>query len=442
MIKRILRRWYVILIVAVVFSGTAIFLIWYFMENQFTTTGALSISRFDNPIVFQSHLDKLPPYDLYKNTQAETIKGSNVLNRVADDLAAKNLPIFQESKDPLPVLRQMVDNEDIKVVPEQNTEYIRLTMTTPDPSQAETIIDSFLTSYMAWLESEKPTGGMKKLKILEDKKRQLKDDIDSQERDLNKLVNEFGSRDINPRQEMMLEVVARLQQDLIGITMQRIGLEARVQLMENDNADPLSNTDKAQRQNAYINSNPVVQALSQEVAHHEVLVAKSNGQSGDNDPNLQDTKKTLEALNNRLSELQEELTAKFEKRYEAELAQNREIALAQAKAELAQAVEHENKLREKLKELDTDTIDVGRTQLNLYDQKQELAQIRQMYDMVVRRIEEIEFEQNRPSRISIAQRASSVPAEDCRLEMSIASVPVGLLLGVLFAGLLGRKKVR
>jgi len=191
MIERVLRRWYVILIVAVVFSGIAIPAIWYFMENQFTTSGAIRISPIVNFILLRLELDEQHCYEMYKNTQAEAIKGSNVLNRVADDLATKNLPIFQETNDPLPILREMIENEDIKVVPDENTEYIWLTMKTPDASQAETIIDSFLIHYMAWLESEEATGGTMKLKILEDKRRQVKADIDEKEREINKLVNEL-----------------------------------------------------------------------------------------------------------------------------------------------------------------------------------------------------------------------------------------------------------
>ena len=115
-----------------------------------------------------------------------------------------------------------------------------------------------------------------------------------------------------------------------------------------------------------------------------------------------------------------------------------------AKAKLVQAIEHENKLREKFMDLvtDTDIMDLLCRQSDIDDQKEELAQITHLYDMVVRRIEEIEFEQERPARISIAQRASSVPANNCRKGMSIGAVAMGLLLGVLFAGLPGRKKVK
>ena len=114
------RLRYVVLITAV-FSAVSIPLILYFVQDQQTTTGAIRISPIVNPILFESELDKLPSYDLYKNTQAATIGGSNVLNRVADDLAARNLPIFGETNDPLPVLREMVDTGKIEVVPDENT---------------------------------------------------------------------------------------------------------------------------------------------------------------------------------------------------------------------------------------------------------------------------------------------------------------------------------
>ena len=429
------RLRYVVLITAV-FSAVSIPLILYFVQDQQTTTGAIRISPIVNPILFESELDKLPSYDLYKNTQAATIGGSNVLNRVADDLAARNLPIFGETNDPLPVLREMVDTGKIEVVPDENTELINLTMTTPNPSQAETIIDSLLTSYMAWIESEESTGGTNKLDALDKKKRMLKEDIDSKKREINKLVNEFGSSGNNPRQEMMLRVVAQLQEALIDITMKRIGLEAKVQLMENDTSRPL---DKAQKLNPYIESDPVLNALAEEIAAQEVLVAKAKIELSENHPDLLLQKEILGALNKRLSELQAERQEELVARHQAELAQAKKTALTQAKAELAQTVEYENKLREKLKEQDTDTIDIGRTQLNIDDHKEELAQTKALYNQVVKRIDEIEFEQDRPARISIASRATSVTAKGRKLQMIIGSVIAGFLLGVL-AALTKRKK--
>ena len=429
------RLRYVVL-VTVVFSAVSIPLILYFVKDRHTTTGSISISPIVNPILFESELDKLPSYELYKNTQAATIGGSNVLNRVADDLAAKNLPIFGETNDPMPILKEMVENEKIKIAPDEDTEYINLTMTTPNPSQAETIIDSLLTSYMAWVESEESTGGVRKLDALEKKKRLLKDDIDAKKREINKLHNEFGSSDNDPRQEMMLKVVSRFQEDLIEITLKRIGLEAKLQMMENDTSEPL---DKTQKQNPYVNSDPVVKALAEGIATQEVLVAKAKIELAENHPDLLLQKEILGALNKRLSELQAERQEELTAKHKAELAQAKKTALAKAKAELAQVVEHEKKLREKLKEQDTDTIDIGRTQLNIDDQKEELAKTKELYGRVVQRIDEIEFEQDRPARISIASRATSVPAKSRKLQMIIGAVSVGLLLGVL-TGFVKRKK--
>ncbi len=444
LIGGILSRWYIIFAVFIIVAGVGVPAIWYLMDEQYDTTGVISISPIVNAILFQSDLDQLPQYDLYKNTQAETIRGSNVLNRVADDLAAKNLPIFAESNDPLPVLREMVANDKIKVVPDRKTEYIRLTMTTSNPSQAATIIDSFLTSYMAWMESEESTGGTNKLDALDKKKRLLKDDIDAKKREINKLLNEFGSSDNNARQEMMFETVARLQQDLIGITMERLRFEARVQLMENDTTELAPGLDKIERRNTWINSDPDTQSLRATIRQYENQILLDRQTMTDQNPDLQNRIALLETFKEKLETREQKLTEEFDTRYENELEQGSQVALARAKAELAQAVEHEKKLREELKKHDSDTIDVGRTQLNIDDQKEELAQIKQLYDQVVKRIDEIEFEQDRPARISIAQRASSVPAKGRRKKLAAACGAGGLGFGFFLAFLLAKadKRVR
>jgi len=442
LIAGIMRRWYIIFAVFLVVAGPGVPAIWYLMKEQYDTSGVIRISPIVNPILFQSDLDQLPQYDLYKNTQAEAIRGSDILNRVADDLAAKNLPIFAETPDPLPVLREMVTGGKIDITPDRRTEYIRLTMTTPDPAQAATIIDSFLTHYMAWLEAEEATGGTMKLKTLEDKKRQVKADIDEKKREINALTSQFGSSDNNPRQEMMLEVVSRIRQDLIGITMQRIGLEARVQIMENDTTEPASGLNRIENRNAWINSDPEMQSLRITVREYENQILIDRQTMTDQNPDLKNRIALLEAFKEKLKAREQKLTEDFDNQYENELKQGRQLALARAKAELAQAIEHEKKLREKLNEQDTDTIVIGRTQLNIDEQIEELAQIKQLYDKVVQRIDEIEFEQDRPARISIAQRASSVPAKGKRKKLAAACGVGGLGLGCFFAFLLAKADKR
>lgn len=437
----IVRRWYIIFAVFIIVAGPGVPAIWYLMENQYNTTGVINISSIDNPILFPDP-DQLPQYERYKNTQAEAIRGSNVLNRVADDLAAKNLPIFAETTDPLPVLRAMVTNGKITVEPDRLTEYIRLTMTTPDPSQAEVIIDSFLTNYMAWLESEEATGGTIKLKTLEDKKRQLKAEIDEKKREIKTLTNQFGSSDNNPRQEMMLAVVALIRQDLIAITIQRIALEARALHMEKDTAEPMPGLVRIENRNTWINSDPDMQSLRATVSQYENQILIDRQTMTDQNPDLQNRVALLEAFKEKLESRRQKLTEDFDNQYNNQIKQARQLTLSGAKAELAQVVEHENKLREKLEELDTDTIDIGRKQLNIDDQIEELAQIKQLYDRVTARIDEIEFEQDRPARISIAQRASSVPAKGKRKKLAAACGAGGLGLGCFFAFLLAKADKR
>jgi capsular exopolysaccharide synthesis family protein len=442
LVMPILRRWYIIVITAVVVCGIAVPAIWFLMKPMYDTTGAIAISPIVNPILFDSDLDALPPYELYKNTQAEIIRGDNVLNRVADSLAAKNLELFKAVGDPVLALRTMVTGGAIKINPDSRTELLRITMTSGDPAQAEQIVNAFIEQYMAYVNAQQATGGSNTLDVLEAKKRSLETKIEMQRTDISKLVDEFGTGELTSRQEMMLQTVARLQEDLINVTIQRISLEARVQMLDNGISAPVSTAGQIERQTAYLNADPMIQSLTAAVRQYETQLIVDKQTLAATNPELKSRVELLETFKERLDTRRKEVIAQFEANYKAELDKSQDYALAQAKAELNQTLEHEKKLREQLDKQDADTIGLGRKQLNIDDQREQLAQTKSLYNEVCRRIEEIKMEQQRPARISVEFKASSLPAKGKRQKMAMAAGFGSLALGTMFAFLLAKADKR
>lgn len=442
LIVPILRRWYVVFATAVVVCGIGVPAILFLMKPQFDTTGAIKISPIVNPILFESELDRLPSYDLFKNTQAEIIRGDNILNRVADALISKNLDYFSEVTDPVLALREIVAEEGIIIDPGRNTELLRISMTSANASEAEQIINTFLDEYMLYVDSEDATGGTNKLDILEAKKKSLEVKIKDQRDAIESLSTEFGTGELTSRQEIMLQIVARLQEELSAVTIQRISLEARVKMLDKENAVTMPDVNHMERQTAYLNSDPEIQSLTPIVREYETQLILDNETMAETNPELQRKNKLLATFKERLETRRKEVIAKFENDYNEELAKSQKYAIDRARAELQQAIEHENKIRERLEQQDSDTIGLGRKQLNIDAQQEELAQTRSLYNEVTRRIEEINMEQQRPARISIAFRASSLPAKGKRKKLAMATGFGGLALGVMFAFLLAKADKR
>ncbi len=270
--------------------GIGIPVMWVTTGEKFETTGAIRISPMVSRILFpDSDPDRsMPTYENLMNTEAGRIAGNTVLNRVADELSGKKLMLFEDSADPVLALREAVTAGGIEFATEPRSELIKIRMLSKFPAEAEQIIDAFMQSYMNVVKAEEGRSDDNKLSVLDEKKRTLNRRISTQAKEINNLLEEFGTEELD--------------------------------------------------------------------------------------------------------------------RY------------------------------------DTETIGMGRKQLNIDDKKAELERTRELYNNVCNRISKIEMAQKRPARISIAEMARSVPSKDYRKEMTPGIVFAGLLLGIVFAMIPGGKR--
>ena len=444
LIVPILRRWYVIMGTFIVVCGIGVPAIWFGMEQKYETMGAIRISPVMSRILFNdSDSDRpMPNYENFMNTEAGRIAGNTVLNRVATELSDKKLILLEDSVDPVLVLRQAVNEGEIEIATQRRSELIAIRMVSKHSGEAEQIVDAFIRSYMNVVKAEEGRSDDNKLNILDEQKRTLDKKIDTQTKEINTLLEEFGTEELDSRQLILLQTVARLQEDLIGVTIRRIALESQVDMYEKDVSEPLPEINRLEQQNAYVNADPMMQTLVANIRQYETQIITDKQTMTDKNPELQNRIAILESFKKRMEERRKELIKDFDDRYKQEIEARRNYAKVQINAELAQTIEHEKKIREELDRYDAKTIGMGRKQLNIDDKIAELERTRQLYNNVCNRIGEIEMEQKRPARISIAEMASSVPAQGKRKKLAAATVFGGFGLGTFLAFLLAKADKR
>ncbi|MBE0534946.1 MAG: polysaccharide biosynthesis tyrosine autokinase [Phycisphaerae bacterium] len=440
----ILRRWYVVLGTWIVVCGIGLPAIWFLMEDTFNTRGRVRISPVVSRILFNDSDSErpMPNYENFMNSEAGRMASPTVLNRVADDLKPKNLTLFADAPDLFGALRQAVADGVIVIVPERRTEFVNLAMTSRYPREAEQVIDSLIRCYMNVIRSEEDNSSDSTLNVLDEQKRTLEGRITLQMQEINRLLDEFGTGELDARQQMMLQTVARLQQDLITVTIQRIALEASMQMLTDGTAAPRPETDRLERQTAFLNADPTVQSLTQNIRQYENQIIIDRQMFNEKNPELQNKIAQVETFKSQLEAKRAELIKQFDARYEGQTESRRDYEMALAKAQLAQTQEHEKKLREELERYDSATMSMGRKQLNIDDKKAELERTRSVYNQICDRIAEIEVEQKRPARISIAEMASSVPAQSKKMKLMGAMVFGGFGMGGFFAFLLAKADKR
>ena len=143
----------------------------------------------------------------------------------------------------------------------------------------------------------------------------------------------------------------------------------------------------------------------------------------------------LKALRARLEEQKDKAGKAFDELMEKEIANASNKKLLNLKEQLKQTQAHEQELQDLLAKEDTQTIELGKTNLAMQELQDELNVTKEMYDRISRRIEEFKVERKRPARISVFDSAKIAEVRDKRVKYTIAlmfgSMACGALLSFL-----------
>jgi uncharacterized protein involved in exopolysaccharide biosynthesis len=428
---------------------------WYLPKRVYEVEGALRVAPVST-IFLRGADDRggVTEYQSFMNTQAELVTSTRVVQRVADDLAEKNLTFFEDdggglsargavTTGPAEVLKRAIRNGVIEGAAIDNTELIKVTMRSTNPEEARQIVDSFISNYMSVEVAAAAMSDEQKIKVLEDESRVLSMKLKNSREQIRQLSQEYGTATLGERQEMMLKRVAALQGELTQIEADRIKLEGEVQLLEKGRDESLVRgaQEVQDEREDYINSDALVGALARRIADIEVDFVVAETEESAENPAVKQTAKVLDALKSRLQKRQEEVGKAFDemaaKREAEALAQN----LAKAKVELEQIGAHEKLLRDMLAREDRQAIDFGRKELNIKELQVALELDKELYDRVRWRIKDLEIERKRPGRISVAYYADIVSVQSfggIRFKAAIAVLLSALVCSVLLAIIAGK----
>jgi len=256
--------------------------------------------------------------------------------------------------------------------------------------------------------------------------------MDQQRDEIAKLMEEFGTAELTPRQTGMLDQVTILQQELIYADIKRISLETRLKALESENPEDSALSPELQEyRNTITNNDPALQDLQSEMRWYESMVIEAEQTKAEANPELQRRRAMLKNLSDRVDTRRKEVSDQFDKMFANQADSNRKKQLVEIQSELTQTITYEKGIQDKMNSLDITTINFGRKQFAINDKQEQLNRTKEMYNEVSRRIEEIRVESQRPARISIAFRASSVPIEGRKFQIIGVGETVLLLILIL-----------
>ena len=450
LIVGVLRRWYIVVATFFLMCAIGLPAIWLLIKPLYSVTGAIRVAPILRSILSgEADRGEISNYESFVNTQAQMVISSPVVERVADDLAGKKLSFFEDETaelvkklqrklkgtKPLPVtiLKEAIFDKVITAASDRRTELIGITMKSPEPKEAEQIVNAFIRNYMAVEVASSNDEEGRNLTVLENERKVMSEKLQSQRAAITQLAQEYGTVALDGRQNIMLQRVSSLLAELTKIEAHRIGLETQVQLLEQTKEQPTAPDELIRMRESYINSNPTVSSLITNISQLDQAYIVASQTLVPTNPELERKAELLKTLKARLEERKQEAGKSFDEMMTKEIAKAGSQKLANAKTELEQTKAYENRLREILTKEDSETIGLGRKQLTIQDLRDQLDLTKQLYDTVSRRIQEMEMERKRPARISVAYMADVSEIRDKRIQYSIALIFGAAACGMMLA---------
>jgi len=452
-LRRILSRWYVILLTALVMCGIGIPAIWFLIEPMYNVTAAIRVAPILTNILSgeTENFGGVQTYRSFMNTQANIIVSNTVLQRVTDDLAGRNLSFFEgetggviakvrywlrslrREPDPVIILREAIFDGIINVTSSRQSELIEISMDSTKPGEAEQIVNAFIRHYMAVEGLSSIEGQDQELRVLEDQRRVLGEKLQNRHAEIRQLAQEYGTTALTGQQDMMLQRVNTLLGELTKLEARRVNLESQVQLLEKSADQVIDPQESLRMRSEYVNSDASVQELTRNIIDLERDLLITEQTLASENPAIKQKRNLLNSFKARLEEKRQDAAEEFDRIVSEETDSAREQKLRSTRTELELVKANEQRLHDLVAAEDVQTRELGRTQLNIEDLQFQLSLEKELYDTVCRRIQVLEMERKRPARISVAYNADIGPIRDKRIKYSAALIFGSLACGIMFA---------
>ena len=489
LIRGVLRRWYIVLPIFFVMCAVGIPAIWLSIEPLYSATGAIRVDPISqDPITGEVDTGGIS-YQSFMNSQAEIITSSRVVQRVATDLADKNLAFFKSEPtgfvtklkqtlknsktkpEPASILKQAISNGVISAAFDRRTEFIRITVKSANAEEAKTIVDTFISVYTAVENASSSEDEWQKITLLENEAKDLAGELKSQRENINAKAQKYGSKSpttFDKRQEIKLERMGMLLTKITEWEARRIDLEAQVDVLKERLELPDANTqeqateqqkltteveqvidpnDPARR--GYINADPTLNMfianltqLEQEFIVAEQKLAPTNPELGYKAKVIETLKERIERRKTEVGGMYDGFMAKKIAEAEKEKLLNTKNKLANIQAELELTKALEQRFKDKFDQEDIETIDVGLRQMDIEELQFQLGLDQEMYDTIRRRIQILEMGRKRPARISVAYYADIASIGDKRIKYTMALMFGAMACGMLLAFLRDKADLR
>jgi capsular exopolysaccharide synthesis family protein len=377
------------------------------------------------------------PVQQIKRTHMQLIKAPDVLSdAVSEHPEIVRLPEIEDSPSP-----EYIIEKKLSVIDRLDSELIEVQMVGSSPESTTEIVNAVVNSYLKqagrWANETTTTQIGKLTRELEKRQKEVED----LRRNIQLLGNELGAADpelIKDRSRVDLAEYDRMSQALSNIEFERISSESKVDRLKAELAQPAVFSQRQNLQEAVVEafySDPVVARLADELDDAKDQLEKLNRISRAPDAAHRAINERIDDVQGKIKKLWESRRAILEKQLADQGAgqstSTLERELRDAENIYQDLLGREQNLRKRMEESKLTLENNESKELQLAFRRADLARSESILDSVQRALEQLQFESQGQSQISLIQTARPIglPSNDKRWKI-MAVAPVGMFLAV------------
>jgi capsular exopolysaccharide synthesis family protein len=367
----------------------------------------------------------------------QLIKAPDVLSdAVSEHPEIVRLPEIEDSPSP-----EYIIEKKLSVIDRLDSELIEVQMVGSSPESTTEIVNAVVNSYLKqagrWANETTTTQIGKLTRELEKRQKEVED----LRRNIQLLGNELGAADpelIKDRSRVDLAEYDRMSQALSNIEFERISSESKVDRLKAELAQPAVFSQRQNLQEAVVEafySDPVVARLADELDDAKDQLEKLNRISRAPDAAHRAINERIDDVQGKIKKLWESRRAILEKQLADQGAgqstSTLERELRDAENIYQDLLGREQNLRKRMEESKLTLENNESKELQLAFRRADLARSESILDSVQRALEQLQFESQGQSQISLIQTARPIglPSNDKRWKI-MAVAPVGMFLAV------------
>lgn len=413
----LLYRWPTLTAVSLCATAALLALVFHFVRPMYEVSATLHINPKVRSILNSDpEADMTHTYRQFVGTEAANLLSSAVLSAAVNTTEVRGIPDVAEAIDPVAVLQEWIEVEQVR-----GTELLEVRMKGLRPEPLVAIVNNVVNSYISWREEAQRKWDEQVLASLKAEQAELEPKLKMKARQLRETAVDQGLGGAEGSGFVVDQWIREVQQLSTQSIKQRSMADDQLRKLE-DAENPIDASALDPRAfETYAAQDPELQSLRQELRNVELaaLSDRSLGR-GPQHPEVQTRPALVEALRSRIAEREQRLREVFTESH------RRALHATIYESDIAAKV-----YEEELNRLNEQRAAISGQQFVLGDLVHEREQIERSLRLVREKMWNVEVEQHRAARISVASYARIPPAPnlDKRPKFAAVALLIGLCTG-------------